>query len=140
VRGFKTDVPSFSPLERRAIGDFTAGACCPAVTGRGCCPRCFGRWLRARLMEHWWGEEYWRELDRDDFGILARPFHANAALVADIALLLMTGNENLMIITWALETGQPIDEVIQILTVLDINDRRLPRFAWMLAPSRVAVV
>jgi hypothetical protein len=89
-------------------------------------------------MEHWRGGHYWQELDRSDFGILRHPFHPNEMLVADIVVLIMTGNENLTILTWALETGRPIDQVVEILTVLDINARRLPRFPWLIPSARCA--
>jgi hypothetical protein len=87
--------------------------------------------VRARLIEHWDGEHYWQELDRGDFGLLRRPFHPNTTLLADIVALLLTGHENLTVITWALESGRPLDEVVAILTVLDVNAHRLPRFRWL---------
>jgi hypothetical protein len=97
--------------------------------------RSFTRWLRARLIEHWQGECFWHELDRGDFGILRRSIHPNAALVGDIVALLMCGAENLTVIAWALETDQPLDDVVAILTALDVNSRRAARFLWLLAPT-----
>lgn len=134
---FKTDVPPLTDLERRAVADLDGRACC-AIEQQGCCVRCFARWLRARLLEHWRGDYYWQELDRSDFGLLRRPFHPNETLVADVVVLIMTGNENLTILTWALETKRPLDQVVEILTVLDINARRLPRFPGMIPPTRSA--
>jgi len=96
--------------------------------------RAFNRWVRARLIDHWQGECFWAELDRGDFGILRRRIHPNRMLVADIVALLMAGGENLTVITWALETGQPLDDVVAILSVLDVNSRRVPRFRWLLTP------
>ena len=55
-------------------------------------------------------------------------------LVADVVALLMAGGENLTVIQWALETDQPLDDVVAILTVLDVNSRRVPRFRWLLTP------
>ena len=96
--------------------------------------RAFDRWVRARLIDHWQGECFWPELDRGDFGILRRGIHPNRMLVADVVALLMAGGENLTVIQWALETDQPLDDVVAILTVLDVNSRRVPRFRWLLTP------
>jgi hypothetical protein len=152
VADLTTDVPPLTTLEQRAFEDLALGSChCappvrlgvadiqprtdaqrgPHGAALNYCERCFGHWLRARLMEHWRGDRYWKDLDRGDFGLLRRPFHPNQGLVADIVILIMTGNENLTIVTWALETGRPLDQVVEILTVLDINARRLPPFPWM---------
>jgi hypothetical protein len=87
-------------------------------------------------MEHWRGDRYWKDLDRGDFGLLRRPFHPNEGLVTDILVLIMAGNENLTIVTWALETDRPLDQVVEILTTLDINARRLPPFSWMRPRAR----
>ena len=116
-----TDDPEPSPLERRALADLPHSA------------RSFERWLRARLVEHWSGQECWHEFDRADFGILRGAIHPNHGLVSDIVALLLTGSENLTVIAWALETGRPLDDVVAILTVLDVNARRLPRFASLTA-------
>jgi hypothetical protein len=107
-------------LERRARADLPHSA------------RAFERWVRARLVEHWYGQCFWRELDRSDFGMLRGSIHANHALVSDVVALILTGSENLTIITWALETGQPLEDVVAILTLLDVNARRLPRFTCLL--------
>ena len=108
-----------SELERRARADLPYSA------------RAFERWLRGRLIEHWSGDRFWRELDRDDFGILSRGVHPDRVLVADVVAILLTGGENLTVIGWALETRRPLDDVIAILTTLDVNARRLPRYPWL---------
>ena len=118
-----TDDPLPSELERRARADLPHSA------------RTFGRWLRARLVEHWYGLHYWSELDRADFGILRRAIHPNHGLVTDVVALLLTGNENLTVIAWALETGRPLDDVVAILTVLDVNARRLSPFPSLAAAA-----
>jgi hypothetical protein len=117
-----TDGPTMSALEQQARADLPYSA------------RAFHRWLRARLVEHWQGETYWPELDRNDFGLLRRRFHPNGLLVADIVALILAGAENLTVIAWALETDQPLDDVVEILTRLDVNARRVPRFRWLLTP------
>lgn len=96
-----------------------------------CCVRCFGAWLRARLLEHWRGERFWSELDRADFGLLSAERHPRGTLFADIVALIATGSENLTVIVWALETGKPLEEVVDILTALDVNARRVPCFPWL---------
>ncbi|MCC6764548.1 MAG: hypothetical protein IT293_07780 [Deltaproteobacteria bacterium] len=93
--------------------------------------RSFDRWLRARLVEHWAGDRCWREIDRGDFGVLRRAIHPDRFLVADIVARLLTGGENLTIIAWALEAERNLDDVVAILTVLDLNAHRVTRFAWL---------
>jgi hypothetical protein len=122
---------SIGDLERRALADLAFRTRCSPSEPLGCCVRCFTRWLRARLVEHWRGERYWEDLDHGDFGLLQRPWHPDATLVADVVALLACGNENLTVIAWALETRRPLDQVVAILTVLDINGRRLPPYAWL---------
>ncbi len=117
-----TDPPTMTALEQQARDDLPYSA------------RAFERWLRARLVEHWQGVAYWPELDRGDFGLLRRHIHPNGLLVADVVALIMAGGENLTVITWALETDQPLDDVVEILTKLDVNARRVPRFRWLLTP------
>ncbi len=113
--------PLFS-LERRARQDRAQIECCV---------RCYGAWLRGRLLEHWRGERFWAELDRGDFGLLSAERHPRGNLFADVVALIACGSENLTIIIWALETGRPVDAVVDILTVLDVNARRLPCFPWL---------
>lgn len=122
-------------LERRALADLAFRTRCSPSEPLGCCARCFAHWLRNRLLEHWRGEQFWEELDHGDYGVLQREWHPNAPLVADIVALLATGNENLTVIAWALETRRPLDQVVEILGVLDVNARRLPMYAW-LTPTR----
>jgi hypothetical protein len=82
-------------------------------------------YLRARWMEHLQGKRFWVELDRGDFGILQRTFHDNPLLLDRILDRLKAGQENLDIITWALDWGIAMPSVRQILEALDINSRRL---------------
>jgi hypothetical protein len=112
-----------SELERRAYEDLPYSS------------RWFAPWLRARLVEHWYGRHFWRDLDREDFGLLRRAIHPNLGLVADIVALLLTGSENLTVIAWALETRRPLDDVVAILTVLDVNTRRFPPFPSLVAAT-----
>jgi hypothetical protein len=82
-------------------------------------------YLRARWLEHLQGKTFWIELDRGDFGILTRRFHDQGLLLDRILDRLKTGQENLHVILWAIDWQLPMSEVLDILTALDINSRRL---------------
>jgi hypothetical protein len=82
-------------------------------------------YLRARWLEHLQGKRFWVELDRGDFGLLARRFCDNPILLDRILDRLKAGQENLHIILWAQEWKLPMDAVLEILEALDINSRRL---------------
>ncbi len=120
-------VASAGALERAARADLPYSA------------RAFERWLRARLIEHWSGDRYWRELDHGDFGILHRGVHPDRFLVADIVALLLTGGENLTVIAWAIATERSLEAVVAILTALDLNAHRVPRYAWLPEPSATPI-
>jgi hypothetical protein len=118
-------------LERRALDELALRARCSMADPLACCDHCWHRWVRARFMEHLRGEHYWDELDRGDFGLLRRRWHPDGELVARIVALVAAGAENLSIIAWALGGDQPLDDVVFILRILDVNVRRLPRFPWL---------
>lgn len=84
-------------------------------------------YLRSRWLEHLEGKRFWLELDRGDFGLLNREFHAgpNAKLLADIVEKLKNGQENLQILLWAVDHHLPVEDVARILTAIDINSRRI---------------
>jgi hypothetical protein len=81
--------------------------------------------LRARWLEHLQGRRFWIELDRGDFGLLTQRFQDRALLLDRILDRLKTGQENLHIILWAIDWNIPMADVLDILTALDINSRRL---------------
>jgi hypothetical protein len=85
----------------------------------------WGGFLRARWIDHIHGKTFWIELDRNDFGILPRIFQDKPVLLERIVDRLIAGQENLEIIIWAIDWHIPIDDVVEILTTLDINSRRL---------------
>ncbi len=122
-------------LASSARADWALRAGCAPCDPFACCERCWARWVRARLLEHWHGERYWAELDRGDFALLQVPVHPNTALLAEIVALVAEGEENLAIIGWAVETARPLEDVLSILTALDLNGRRLRRFAWLSRPT-----
>jgi hypothetical protein len=80
--------------------------------------------LRERWLEHLQGRAFWIELDHDDFGLLQRTFQ-NTELLNSILERLKAGQENLNILTWAIDEHLPMDEVLNILEMLDINSRRI---------------
>jgi hypothetical protein len=85
----------------------------------------WGGFLRARWLEHLQGKRFWIELDRDDFGLLTHRFQDKALLLDRILDRLKSGHENLHIILWAIDWNLPMADVLEILTALDINSRRL---------------
>jgi len=119
-----------TPLEHRALAEMHAPE--RAVAGRiDCCSRCWTLWLRVRLVEHLRGDTYWKELDRDDFAVLRGEVHPNRALLDEITRHVAAGRENIEMIEWAIESGRGLDDVLVILTLLDVNARRVPRFPWI---------
>jgi hypothetical protein len=123
-------------LERRALDELAFRAGCSMADALACCDRCWHRWVRARVIEHLRGEHYWDELDRGDFGLLRRRWHPNAELVAEIVARIAAGAENLCILTWAVDTDQPLEEVVAVLRTLDVNVRRVPRYRWLSRTAR----
>jgi hypothetical protein len=65
------------------------------------------------------------ELDGNDFGLLQRAFQDKSQLLQAIIDRLKAGQENLHIIQWAIDNQASMDDVIDILTTLDINSKRL---------------
>jgi hypothetical protein len=82
-------------------------------------------YLRARWVEHLQGKCFWVELDRGDFGLLEREFKDEKELLDSILDQLKAGKENLHVILWAIEAHIPTAPVLQILTALNVNSRRL---------------
>jgi hypothetical protein len=82
-------------------------------------------YLRARWLEHLQGGKFWIELDRGDYGLLAQRFQDRSLLLDRILDRLKTGQENLRVILWAIDWHLPMGDVLEILTALDINSRRL---------------
>jgi hypothetical protein len=80
--------------------------------------------LRERWLEHLQGRAFWIELDHDDFGLLQRAFR-DSDLLNPILERLKAGQENLEVICWAHDERLPMEDVLNILEVLDINSRRI---------------
>lgn len=120
-----------TPLERRALNDLALRTGCSATDPFGCCDACWGRWLRARLVQHIRGERYWEELDHAGGRRLQARWHAQDRVVVEVVARMAAGAENLTVLTWAVDTRRPLDDVVTVLRVFDGIARRVPRFAWM---------
>lgn len=82
-------------------------------------------YCRCRRLEHVEGKRQWREFGDESFGHLRRVHIPHDVLFNRILDRIRAGDENLDIIMWALRTDQPVDRVLEILTVIDVNDARL---------------
>ena len=133
-----SQISELTPLERRALSDLMRDRSCSPREPLARCDRCWSRWIRARLMEHLRGQRWWQELDRGDFGLLRTELHSERDLVTEIVTAIEAGSENLAVISWACRTDKPLDVVVGILTLLEINERRLRRFSWLTRVSRCA--
>lgn len=89
------------------------------------CRRYWHIYLRYRWAEHIAGVQYWIEVDRNDFGLLQRELLDERLLLDRILDRLLDGQENLDVICWARRWNVPMDRVMRVLEVLDINSRRL---------------
>jgi hypothetical protein len=81
-------------------------------------------YLREKWLEHLQGTRYWIELDLADFGLLQREFR-DSAYIGSIVEQLKARGENLSIIRWAHRESLPINEILAILHVLNINSKRI---------------
>jgi hypothetical protein len=80
--------------------------------------------LRARWLEHLQGRTFWIELDHNDFGLLQSEFRSSE-LLDKILRMLKDGLENLNVLNWAIDNDVPMEPVLEILEMLDINSRRI---------------
>jgi hypothetical protein len=88
--------------------------------------RHWNRFIRQKWLEHLHGETCWIEFDPRTFGVLHRSPLLESPLTEAILEHFRWGEENLHIIQWAMDAGQPMDEIRLILTVLDVNSSRIP--------------
>jgi hypothetical protein len=82
-------------------------------------------YVRAKLLEHLYGQRCWSEFDMKDFGLLNREFRDDQVLLERIVDRLRAGQENLDVINWAYEFNLPIDRVHKILLAININRCRI---------------
>lgn len=79
------------------------------------------KFVRACWNEHMEGKRFWKELDRNDFGILRRLYEEHRELATEIHTRLRSGEENLDVILWAFASNKDIDTIRPLLERLDIN-------------------
>ena len=85
-------------------------------------------YLRARWVEHLQGKCFWIELEHCEYGLLRREFHDQKPLLDVLMDRLSAGDENLLILCWAVDQGfayEYVSHIIEILTSLDVNSSRL---------------
>jgi len=85
-------------------------------------------WLlycRHRRLEHIRGEAHWLEFESEAFGVRYTLIMTEGLLADRILDRLDCGYENLDVIHWAHENGLPIDRVLDILEVIDVNRARI---------------
>ncbi len=82
-------------------------------------------WSRKRWLEHIKGEVFWVELGEKEFGWVKEHDLSNTSILSQILQKIHDGEENLDIINWALELDEDLDEVLRILSRLDLNKSRL---------------
>lgn len=78
-----------------------------------------------RHLEHLEGRTQWREFDDDGFGLIGELLGGDNLLADRILDRVYAGQENLEIIQWAFQFGLETGPVLNILTQLHINRRRL---------------
>jgi len=82
-------------------------------------------YCRHRRIEHLRGDARWREFEDEKFGI-RRHLIVTEGLLADRILdRIDEGFENLDIILWAQAWGLPVDRVLTVLELIDVNRARV---------------
>jgi hypothetical protein len=76
-------------------------------------------------VEHILGDKFWIEMGAENFGLLRKGQAFQPLLVSRVADRLIVGWENLGVILWASDWGLDLDQVIGILTRININDVRV---------------
>lgn len=87
--------------------------------------RYWNRYYRHRRLEHLKGAQRWIEFNDERFGKLSDLVDTSDLLVDRILDRYYSGFENLTLINWAYDWGLPVDRVMQILELLDVNRSRL---------------
>lgn len=87
----------------------------------------WGSFLRERWLEHLSGKYFWVELDRNWFGLMQVKFQDHKELLDTIVNRLKRGQENLDVISWAIENNLTLSAVRAILEELDVNSLRMIR-------------
>lgn len=87
--------------------------------------RYWHKFVRERWLQHIRGQVFWLELDNNDFNILNTDFPDCPELCERVISILEQGGENLSIVQWALDGNADMEDVMRILSRLDLNSHRL---------------
>lgn len=84
----------------------------------------YGHCRRGRI-EHLIGNRCWEEFEEEQFGALEEMLQRGDLLMELILDRLLYGWENLDVINWAYDWNLPINRVLELLDLFDINGARL---------------
>lgn len=82
-------------------------------------------YCRCKRLEHVRGERCWREFDEEAFGQLYSLIVSGDLLLDRVLDRLDAGYENLDVLLWAHEWGLPLERVLYLLELIDVNRARL---------------
>jgi hypothetical protein len=82
-------------------------------------------YCRSKRLEHLQGICRWDHLGGSDFGLIRHLIESNDLLLDRILDRVLVGYENLDLINWSLDWGLSLDNVLKILSQLDVNRARL---------------
>jgi len=81
----------------------------------------FPQYARERLIEHIHGRYLYEEFNEQAFNIVQAFTFRTPTLRDQIVDLLCRNKENLDVINWAMDDGKDVEEVIEFLTLVDVN-------------------
>lgn len=84
----------------------------------------FSSWYRDQWVNHMYGKNFWEEFGEKEYNIAKSESAPCKKLFTEIIESVSRYGENLGIIMWASNTGQNMSEVLQLLKMVDINNRR----------------
>jgi len=80
---------------------------------------------RSRFVQHLRGEVFFDEFDRECFGVFSGRFEEMAGLLNLVLERIKEGAENLDLLRWGCQARVPHNQLVEVLTVADINGHRL---------------
>ena len=84
-------------------------------------------WVRSKLLEHFLGWRRWSGFKASDYGLLRRESVTHMVeqpVMEEVIQRLAQGGENLDIMDWAVQNGQDVEGVINLLDRININEKR----------------
>jgi hypothetical protein len=96
----------------------------------------FPNYARERLIEHIHGRYLYEEFNQQAFNIVQVFTFRTPTLREQVVDLICKSKENLDVINWAMDHQKDVDEVIEFLTVIDVNSCR--ELARKLKPTLIA--